>query len=136
MRKRLLLLAFVAILIFLSVSQVFAQSELTLEGLAEQVTSLVQRIEALESLWDGPGSLSLDDGGCVVATGELQRETAIKYYDQFEEFPDRIEIKTVAIQPEENKIAILYTDLWESEWAWEYWTDCEFVGSSDWERDE
>ena len=136
MRKRLLTLAFVSILVAFSVSQVFAQGELTLEGLAEQVTSLVQRIEVLESLWDGPGSLALDDGGCIIATGELQRETAIKYYDQFEEFPGSIKINTVAIQPEENKVAILYSDVWENEWAWEYWDDCEFAGSSDWERDE
>jgi len=135
-RKQLFILAFVAILVAFSVSQVFAQSELTLEGLAEQVVSLVQRVEALESLWDGPGSVALDGGGCVIVTGTLQRETAIKYYDQFEEFPDRILIETVAIQPEENKIAVLYTTLWGHEWAWEYWIDCEFVGSSDWERDE
>lgn len=137
MQRKLIVSVLVVGLVVFSVSQVFAQSELTLEGLAEQLTSLVQRIETLESIWDGPGSIALDDGGCVIATGALQRETAIKFYDKFEEFPEYISINRVAIEPEENKVLVLYTEgFGDDRWVYEMWEGCEFAGSSEWEEDE
>ena len=133
MRKRLLLLALVAILVFLSVSQVLAQSELTLEGLAEQVTSLVQRVEALESFWESKGSRPLDNGACVIAAGELQRETALKFYDQYEKFPENVEIQYVVVAPEENMVSVTYSEGWdEGRYSRERWIDCEFLESIDW----
>ena len=133
MRKRLLVLSFVAMLVTFSVSQVFAQSELTLEGLAEQVTSLVQRVEALESFWESKGSRPLDDGACVIAEGELQRETAFKFYDQYEKFPENVTIKYVVVVPKENMVTVTYTEGWdEGRYSRERWIDCEFLESLDW----
>lgn len=137
MYRKMIVFVLAVVLVVFSVSQVFAQTELTLEGIAEQLTSLVQRVEALESIWDGPGSISLDDGGCLIATGDLQRETAIKFYDTFEEFPEYVSIYRVAIQPEEGKVMVLYTEgFGDDRWVYEMWEGCEFVGSSDWEKDE
>ena len=128
----------IVVLSLLVPSIIWAQEEgVTLESLAEQLSSLVQRVEALESIWEGPGSISLEDGGCMIATGALQRETAIKFYDTFEEFPEYVSIYRVAFQPEENKVLILYTEGYgDDRWVYEMWTGCEFEGSSEWEEDE
>lgn len=137
MSRRLVIAVLIVTLIFISVTQVSAQAELTLESLAEQLASLVERVEALESFWESKGSMPIDDDACVVATGELQRETALKFYDQYERFPENIQIQYVAVAPKLDMVSVTYSEGWdEGRYSRERWIDCEFLESIDWvERD-
>lgn len=135
MKRTLAITIVVLTLVLLSATTLFAQTELTLESLAEQFASLLERVEALESLWDGPGSITLSEpeGACVVATGELQRQTALKFYDQFDRFPENIQIHSVVVVARKNKVSVTYTEGWdEGRYARERWENCDFSESTDW----
>ena len=136
MKRKIVIVVIVVTLTILGVTKVSAQAELTLENLAEQLASLVQRVAALESIWEGPGSIPIEEteGACIVATGKLQRQTALKFYQQFEKFPEDIEIQSVAILPSIplTGIAVTYTAGNGRYMARERWIDCEFVGGTDW----
>ena len=135
MKRKIAIAVVVVTLMSFGVAQVSAQAELTLESIAEQLVSLIERVEALESIWEGPGSLPLTEpeGACVVATGELQRETALKFYDQFDRFPENIRIHSVVVFPPADGTSVTYTEGWGDEYyARERWVNCEFSESTDW----
>ena len=129
-----------------------AQDGLTLEGLAEQVTALVgrvdavgegvkaltERVEAVESRWEGPGAVLLDDERCMIGarpyTRDLQNETVLRYRDTYDEWPEMGDIWVAEIiwTGDLERIGIVYEDYREDRYVMEIWEGCEFIGSSDW----
>lgn len=137
--KRIVRITLVVALFALLPVALLAQDELTLEGLAEKVAGLVERVEAIEELFDGPGAIPFrDDVACITGqNGMLQDETVLKYKEQYEQWPDMDEIGIVAVvyNKEDDYIAINYSSsLWgfEEKRVVERWVDCEFIGSGEW----
>lgn len=144
--KRFLII--IAVLTLLVPGVLLAQDEITLEGLAEQVTEVVEqvtdlaeRIELIESLWKGPGSTDLGDDLCLISLRDtLQDETVMKYKAQYDEWldPQSTWFVGVTYAKDTGHILITYADdLWgDANKVIEEWNGCEFVGSSDWWEEE
>lgn len=132
-----------AVLVMLAPAVMWAQGEVTLEGLAddiagltETVNALVSRIERIESIWDGPGSAGLADDVCqLTERGTMQDETVLKYKEKFGKWLDLnfSMIHQVRHSADTGNVLIIYTDgPFASKMVIEEWNGCEFVGASDW----
>ena len=142
--KRYLII--IVVLTFLVPGVLLAQDELTLEGLAEQVTEVVEqvadlaeRIATIEEIWTGPGPIILEEGDCVIGLNEsLQDETVIKFKETYDEWLDVDDVSIVQVMylPESGNTAVVYEEYWEDKYVIEVWNGCEFLESSDWWQDE
>ena len=132
------LLVIVLLVIFGGVA--IAEEELTLTELAEQLAALALRVESLESFWQNSGSVELGNNSCAIAqkseeglAAKLQRETALKYFDEHESLPDIPLVSRVVVDLDANQILVVYTsDFFDGYSVTEIWSGCEFIGSSDW----
>lgn len=152
-KKRFLLIVVVAIAIILP-SMIWAQEEgLTLEGVAEQVAGLVERVEALESLYMR-SVVSGDEGICQLAIGEVDwtdgdggmHPTSLAAYLSLSDgaVPRSVSIRTVKFTPD-GLIAIEFETYDEpgtgafneyGSYVIEYWNGCDFQSHSQfWEVD-
>ena len=129
-----------------------AQDELTLEGLslrleaiATGVAELAGRVNAIQALFEGPGSMAFGDfciiGGYRGGEQQVQDQTVLKYKKEFDEFPDvaKLQIRTVAYNPEAGEIIIVYRDTenyQELVIANEVWDGCDLVRTGDWTVEE
>lgn len=139
MKRHLIIIALLAVLV---PGVLLAQDELTLEGLAGQVAELVEnvadlakRVATIEAVWTGPGSISLQDGDCVIALDDsLQDETVLKFKERYDEWldVDSVDIVQVHYLSETGHIAVVHEEFWEDKYVIETWDGCEFLGSSDW----
>ncbi len=144
--KRILMIALVIIAIAMP-AVIWAQEEgLTLEELAEQITGLVERVEALESLYmpdavmDGEGScqIAIGMGGLFGGTRGGMHPTTVAAYMAISEnqVPAAIAVGSVRYTSE-GEIAITFgipTPLKAN--VIEYWNGCEFqTHSRFWEED-
>ena len=112
-----------------------AQEELSLDVLAEQVQTLTERMDALESLWIESEPSVRSTGECIVGSeGGMHDSTVMKYRNEFEEWPDvdYIKIKGVSYNPDTGDIAIQYEESIGDDFIIELWRDCEFLESTDW----
>ena len=86
MRRILVILGVVALV---APATLWAQEELTLEGLAAQLTALSARVERVEALWEGPGAVEVDATTCSIGMPDsLQDETALLHKEKFDEWVD------------------------------------------------
>lgn len=149
MKRFLIIIAVFALLV---PGALLAQDELTLEGLAKQVTALVERVDAvgesvtamtervemIESMWEGPGALIIDEERCRTGgnprTHGLQDETVLRYKDTYDEWPEMVDIRVAEIvwMADHKRTGIVYVDYAKNRYFMEIWEGCHFVGSSDW----
>ena len=144
--KRFLMIAVVVVAIVMP-AMTWAQEEgLTLEGLAEQVTGLVERVEMLERLYspdavmDGEGScqIAIGMGGLFGGTRGGMHPTTVAAYMAISEnqVPAAIGIGSVRYTSE-GETAIIFgisTPLKAN--VIEYWNGCEFQSHTRfWEED-
>lgn len=125
---------FLAIAIIVPTAIALAQDEeLTLAGLAEQVTALVGRVEAIENILSGPGATALDGGCEIAADGGMQNETVVKWQEERGEWPnvDQMRVTSVVLNEDETTL-ITYALSFTQEHIEEIWSGCEFVTTGDW----
>lgn len=118
-----------------------AQDELTLESLSEQLTALTERVTTLESIFEGPGSVEIDDtciiGGYNETEQQVQDQTVLNYKKEFDQFPavEYLRIYSVSFKPDSGEIIVVYrdTDNWsELVLVSEIWNGCELSSVTDW----
>lgn len=131
----------VVILLAMGGGIVMADEGLTLEVLAESIASLTGRVEALESIFEGPGAQAISDGECAIGLGDgIQDETVFKYKEAYGEWPDfaQIDIGHIVIDSNSDEIKVVheYAVWFTRRYVDEIWKGCEFVGSSDWREGE
>lgn len=130
MKRNLIIVAVLALIV---PGVLLAQDELTLEGLAETVAGLVERIEAVESILSGPGAIAVD-GGCQIAgDGGAQNETVVKWQELRGEWPnvDQMRVSSVTLN-EDGTTLVVYQESFTNEYIEELWNACEFSGTGDW----
>ena len=137
MRRNISHAVLVAIVILLAFGGgvAIAEEEITLQGLADQISALMERVDALEAMWEGPGAIYLSDDTCEIGrNGEIQDATVLKYKETWDEWPDLddIDIYQVVYDSDSNRIGIVYEDFWDDRYVTEVWNGCEFIDSSDW----
>ena len=132
-RRSAHILILVAILLATIAGAAVAQDEdLTLAGLAEQLTALVTRVDAIEAQI---APLTTADGVCIQYTsGQIQRETATKYFDAFDENlkAGNVTLRAIRYDTEAGISIYHFEQYFEHQAVTETWRGCEFVGSSDW----
>ena len=131
MKRTLIIIALLALLV---PGALWAQEELTLEGLAEQLAALAGRVEALESVMTGPGAIEIEGGACQIAgDGGAQNETVVEWQVQRGEWPnvDQMRVASVIIG-EDGSTTVTYAHSYTDEYIEEIWNGCEFAGTGDW----
>ena len=140
-RRMKYLIGIVIVVLSLSLPNLLlAQSELTLESLAEQLVALTARIERIETLWDGPGAADVDGTTCQIGRrNHVQDETVVRYKEQFDVWLDPKEIwfSEIRYSRGNGRTIIVYADdvpsgYYDEKYVSEEWDGCEFMGSSDW----
>ena len=133
--KHIVRITIVVALFALLPAALLAQDELTLEGLAEQITALTDRVTAVEAKLE---PLTTDGGVCVqYAKGQLQRETITKYLDAFEENVGSLVSLKAVHHDTENGITIYHFDEgFTDRSVTETWRGCEFLDVGEWEEEE
>ena len=121
-----------------------AQEELTLEGLAEAVAGLTERIEVLERLYT-PTAVIDEEGNCQLAVGASlfganggMHPTTVAAYMKLSEnqVPQHIEIGAVHLVPGVGVAITLHARRPLDVQVIEYWSGCEFQSHSRfWEED-
>ncbi len=126
-----------ALVIIVPAAIALAQDEeLTLAGLAEQLTALVTRVDAIESRLTHGAHVD-DDGNCRLAvTDRLHATSIVEYLEKYpdSDTPGRIAIASVYIVPGTG-IAVTFGPISESSTyrhITEYWSGCEFLNTSGW----
>lgn len=143
MKRRILHAVTLVVVILLAIGSGIAMADegLTLEVLAESIASLTARVEALESIFEGPGAKAITDGVCVIGLGDgIQDETVFKYKEAYGEWPDfgQIDIGHIIVDSNSDEITVVheYAVWFTRRYVDEIWNGCEFVGSSDWREGE
>lgn len=137
------IIGIVLLALFVPAGALLAQDELTLESLAETVATLTEtvtglsgRVEAIEAIWSGPGSIELDGSLCEIgARRALQDATVLKYKDKWDEWPSMDEIFVIGVRysSESGHMFIVYeSGFFDDRFVIEEWNGCEFVGPGDW----
>ena len=133
MKRIILVVVLVALLV---PGVLWAQDEgVTLEGLAEEVTSIAERLTKLERLFSPPTPMT-GKGNCIIAENEgLHPTTTAAYMALFNnQLPDP-SVRGVLVDPD-GVILIVHSVDWDSMYVMEYWIDCEFQNHSKfWEED-
>ena len=142
MKRKLLILCLLALLI---PSALLAQGEITLEGLAEQVAAIVNRVEALENLFANPWSPEIvytDDGICQNPLHRSSRyggilelihqETADAYRVAYgvSIAPHDVDLHSFSFATHTNHVYIEYGK--GDKRVLEKWAHCQFLGHSEW----
>ena len=119
-----------------------AQGELSLEDLSEQlqaladkVTALTERVDAIEALGINSEPIRLQDGSCVVGSrGGMHAATVLSYRETFDEWPDPDDIRVIGVSynPETGVILIHYQELFTNMSIFELWHGCEYIENSNW----
>lgn len=135
MARKITALATALLLLTLLPTLLLAQSELTLEDLAETVAGLTERIDEIEQKLTH-GAYVDDDGNCRLAVQDRLHATSMVSY--LEKYPDsgapgNITLNDVYVVPGTG-IAIKFStrESTNTRLVTEYWSGCEFVSSSEW----
>ncbi|MDE0079011.1 MAG: hypothetical protein OXO50_15940 [Caldilineaceae bacterium] len=135
--KRFLIIT--AVLAFLVPGALLAQDELTLEGLAEQIANLADRVNTIESeIAEEP--VVTAEGKCIILHGDfdLHPETATKFLEDFEEIPSFVSLEAISFHPDTGTLGVLYVEYNNRPFKYvtEYWSGCQYEGSSQWTEGE
>jgi len=141
--RRYIAATFVTIIVTVlltSAAVVWAQDdEVTLAGLAEQVTGLAGQVTALvdrvTALEERLAPAMTETGVCVqYADGQIQRETVTAYLATFEEDVDSslISLEAVHYDSESGLTTYNFEELFADRSVTETWNGCEFVGVGEW----
>ncbi len=144
MKRTLIIIAVLALLV---PGALLAQDELTLEGLAETVAGLVERIEAVEELFADPWSPEIvytDDGICQSPLhdrgrysssigAEIRQETADAYRVQYGASidPADVSLSSIFFATHTNHVYLEYRK--SEKRVVETWAHCQFLSHSEWE---
>ena len=111
-----------------------AQGELTLEGLAEQVAGLAEKIAIVEAKLE---PVTTADGVCIqYSYGQLQRETITKYFDSFDENIGSATLEAVHYDVERGLTTYHFRDGYPVRRVTETWRGCHFLDMGEWTEDE
>ena len=114
---------------------VAADEELTLAGLAEQLTELAERLTVIESQLT-PNAFVDEDGNCRLALRDRLHATSLtKFLDKYpdSDMPDSVSIENVYVVPGTGiAITFLVRGSPNSRLITEFWSGCDFVSTSDW----
>ena len=108
--------------------------EITLDSLADLVTALTTRVDAIEAILTGPGAIELEDGSCqIAADGGLQNEAFLTYKDTWSEWPsmEQMRVSSIAVL-ESGSLGITYEYSFTNRQVMETWDGCEFLSASKW----
>ncbi|MCZ0938711.1 MAG: hypothetical protein OXJ55_08755 [Caldilineaceae bacterium] len=145
-----ILIAAIAVIIALAVlwlapavTQAQTEGEGTIPRLEKLVEDLLERVDRLESIWEGPGPAldNTNDAHCIIAfSGQmggrpfLQNETKLRYLAQYGELPTAFVLITVKIDRETGETLLVYATQTSGRWTVEHWNGCSFEGSDDWQE--
>ena len=147
-RRSAHILILVAILIAALTGAAVAQDEeLTLAGLAEQLTALVTRVDAIEAMSAEPWSPDVvytDDGICqsplhtsdsFLLRGALRQETADAYRTKhgISIDPASVYLRSISFGVGSNHVYLKYEK--DGSIVVEKWAHCEYLGHSDWAQE-
>ena len=139
MKNKYLIAVMIALLAwFIALSVVSAQDELTLEDLAEGLNVAMQSIgllaERVTALEGKLMPVTTENGVCIQhSAGQLQRETATKFFDKYEEnVGSLIHLRGVHYDTENGLTIFYFNEGFSNRTVTETWRSCEFIGSSDW----
>ena len=144
-------LFFIGLLVLLIPGALLAQEELTLEGLADQLTALEDRLGTLEAIFADPWSpdlIYMDDGVCQnplhskrergdFIQMEIRQETADAYRTQYGTSIDPsgdVYLSSISFDVDSSDIYIQYTT--NDRTVMERWAHCEFLDHSEWKNAE
>ena len=150
------IIGIVALALFVPAGALLAQDELTLEGLAETVATLMEtvtglsgRVETIEGVFADPWSpevIYTDDGVCQNPlqgrgryggiTADIHQETADAYRSSFGVSidPTSVYLQSISFEEDSSHVYLEYTK--DSRKVVEKWAHCEFLGHSEWSADE
>jgi len=142
MKRTLTIIGLLALLI---PGALWAQDELTLEGLAENLASMEDRLAGLEAIFANPWSPDVvytDDGVChsplhfttsSILGGEVRQETADAYRATYGASiaPSDVYLRGISFEVEGDHVYLKYGK--GNRVVVEKWAHCEFLGHSDWE---
>lgn len=140
MLKKTIIGVLAILLLVLSVSQVFAQSELTLESLAEQLGLVSDRVSVIESRLTHDAIIT-PKGNCQLALpGRLHATSLLAY---MEKYPDESVPKAsigavfhlVEDEPHGSTVVLLKVEhVYDVNYRfiYEYWDGCTYLSSSEW----
>lgn len=110
--------------------------------LAELIAELFERVEALESIYRGPGAPDRDNGRtCLIAESRdyradstLQNESLVKFVAKYNQAPAEHRLVSLRVEKETGHLLVLYAARHTEGWAYtfERWDGCNFEGSSPW----
>lgn len=157
MKRRIIILIVVACAVLVP-SFIFAQGDLSLEGLNDRLEALeekmtnltpglAERVQALESLFTDPWSPEVvytDDGVCQnplhskqqygrSIRGEIRQETADAYraaYGVSIDPDDDVYLSGISFGVDSNHVYLEY--IRDDRFVVEQWAHCEFLGHSEW----
>ena len=153
MKNKLVIVSLIVVVALCAAMPVLAQDELTLEGLSEQLSALVDsvttltertdmvtaRLDTIEGRWINPEPVSLVDGGCLVgSSGGMHDSSVLKYKEMFDEWPDTDQMDVVGVafvaseDGSDSRTFIQYELPRPDQFIIEIWDGCEFLRSSDW----
>lgn len=116
----------------------WAQEEgVTLEGLAERIFSLTNRVVVIEEQL-AKGALVDSEGRCIVMQDDrsIHPESATKYWDTYGILPDDIRLDLVYFDTATGLTGFVIQEspqyIGRFRYVTEFWDGCEYVKSSDW----
>ena len=129
-------------LLLLAGSATVAQDDDLIAPLAELVAELLERVEALESIYQGPGAPDRDNGRtCLIAEARdyradntLQNESIVKFVAKYNQAPAEYRLVSLRVEKETGHLLVLYAARHTEGWAYtfERWDGCNFEGSGPW----
>ena len=143
MKRQMIVVVVVVFLLAVGTSQVIAQSELTLESLAEQLGLVSDRVSVIESRLT-PNARITDKGNCQLAIpGRMHATSLLSYLEKYttESIPD-VELMAVyhLVEDEPSGATAIGFRVTGGlnypvhfRFIYEYWDGCEYLKSSEWE---
>ena len=121
----------VVLLALLVPGVLMAQEELSLEGLSEQISSLVERVVSLEEKLE---PVVTTGGECVQYDGRsLQRETVTKHLETFgEDIERQADLESVRYNIESGLTTYSFSYGYPLRRVTETWRQCEFLDHGEW----
>ena len=128
MKRYLVILALLALLV---PGALLAESEITLEGLAEQLAELVSRVEAIESQLSPPSTI--DEECLVYLWGGLHRETITAYINAYDAEPGTPYLRSIYFDTSSGQTRLYFQEGdYPTRYVSEIYKGCDFVSHSDW----
>ncbi|MXX26559.1 MAG: hypothetical protein F4Z82_14080 [Caldilineaceae bacterium SB0668_bin_21] len=130
MRRISVFVTVIVLMIVLTVGHGMAEEEITLESLAEQLATLIERVDAIEDQVNFPNTR---DECWIAFHNNISREAMESYLETYEGAsppPTRL----VSVARKGDRVTVRYVTAFNrSRYVEEYFDGCEFVGHSDWE---